>query len=246
MSGRPLQVVAVVLAGGLGTRIKHLVPGLPKPMVPVAGRPFLEWVVRYLIKQGIRKVIISSGYRAETIERHFQNSMIQNVAITCAAENTPLGTGGGLRHVARVSGERPDAWLVLNGDTLAFADLGKVISALDTPEQAGVIVGREVSDTSRYGTMVVGSAGELLGFAEKRPGKGVINAGIYLLKDSVVVEFPNRVPLSLETDVFPQLVERKILFKVCVVDTPFLDIGTPESLQRAQSFVEANRARFAE
>ena len=88
------QVAAVILAGGLGTRIKHLLPNLPKPMAPVAGRPFLEWVGRYLVKQGIQQIVISTGYLSEVVERHFENRPIPGVNIRCVAEPEPLGTGG--------------------------------------------------------------------------------------------------------------------------------------------------------
>ena len=81
---------------------------------------------------------------------------------------------------------------------------------------------------------------------EKRPGKGVINAGIYLLRDSLVRQFPGTLPLSFEQEVFPQLIARGVLLKVCAVEAPFLDIGTPESLRQAESFVEANRAQFGD
>ena len=238
------QTVAVVLAGGFGTRVAHLLPGLPKPMVPVAGRPFLEWVVRCLARQGIRKVILSTGHLAEVVEAHFQPQPVAGVFTRCIAETQPLGTGGGFLNVARLSGETPEAWLVLNGDSLVFADLASAVAELSNPAVAGVVVGCAVPDASRYGTLAIGPAAELQGFTEKRPGKGVINAGIYLLRHSLVRQFPDKLPLSFEQEVFPQLIAQGLLLKVCAVDAPFLDIGTPESLRQAESFVEQNRAQF--
>src|SRR5689334_24662522 len=136
------QVAAVVLAGGLGTRVQHLLPGVPKPMAPVAGKPFLEWVVRYLAKQGIRRVIISTGYLAEVVEQYFRDHPLPGVRIECIAEAAPLGTGGGFLHAIRTAGGQPPAWLVMNGDSLAFADLASVIAPLEDPATSGVIVGR--------------------------------------------------------------------------------------------------------
>ena len=95
MSIAPEQITAVVLAGGFGTRIKHLLGDLPKPMASVNGKPFVEWVVRYLAAQGIRNVILSTGHLAETVEKHFASQPVKNVCVTCVPETTPLGTAGG-------------------------------------------------------------------------------------------------------------------------------------------------------
>jgi NDP-sugar pyrophosphorylase family protein len=238
------QIEAVVLAGGFGMRVAHLLAGVPKPMVPVAGRPFLEWVVRYLARQGIRRVILSTGHLAGLVEAHFRSQPVPGVLTRCLAETQPLGTAGGFLNAARLSGDSPPAWLVLNGDSLVFADLGRSVHELSNPAVAGVVVGCAVPNASRYGTLAIGPAGDLQGFEEKRPGKGVINAGIYLLRESLVRELDSKTPLSFEQDVFPQLIKRGALLRVFTVTAPFLDIGTPESLGQAQSFVEQNRAQF--
>ena len=240
------QVVGVVLAGGFGTRGAHLLTGVPKPMVPVAGKPFLEWVVRYLARQGIPKAILSTGHLADVVESHFRTQPVAGVVTRCVVETRPLGTAGGFLNAARVSVETPEAWLVANGDSLVFADLALAAAELNNPAVAGVIIGCVVADASRYGTLAIGPAGELRGFLEKRPGKGVINAGMYLLRDSLVRQFPGKLPLSFEQEVFPQLVARGTLLKVCAVDAPFLDIGTPESLRQAEAFVEQNREWFCD
>jgi D-glycero-alpha-D-manno-heptose 1-phosphate guanylyltransferase len=238
------QAVAVVLAGGFGTRVAHLLPGVPKPMVQVAGKPFLEWVVRCLARQGIPKVLLSTGHLAEVVERHFQRQPVAGVLTRCFAENRPLGTAGGFLNAARLSGEHPEAWLVVNGDSLVFADLKLAAAELGNPDAVGVVVGCAVADASRYGTLDMGPGGELRGFTEKRPGRGVINAGIYLLRDSLLGQFPRAQPLSFEQEVFPHWVARGVRLKVCAVDAPFLDIGTPESLRQAESFIQQSRAQF--
>lgn len=245
MSLKLNQVVAVVLAGGFGTRVKHLLPDVPKPMAEVRGRPFVEWIVRYLAREGVAQVILSTGHRAEVVEQHFHRQPVAGVTVRCVAETRPLGTGGGFLHAANASGETPGAWLVLNGDSLAFANLASTAAEM-SDAAVGVLVGCEAPDASRFGTLRIGAANKLLGFDEKRPGSGVINAGIYLLRDSLLREFPVKEPLSFEADIFPTLIAREKLLKVHVVNTPFLDIGTPESLRQAQSFVEQNRAWFCE
>jgi len=238
------QVTAVVLAGGFGTRVRHLLPGLPKPMASVAGRPFLEWVARYLGRQGVREIVISTGYQAPVAEQHFASAPVAGLSIRCVAETEPLGTGGGFLHAARACGARPAAWLVLNGDSLVFADLSLAARLLDEPATAGVILGREVPDASRYGTLVLGPDNVLAGFQEKRPGRGLISAGIYLLRPGLLREFPQGLPLSFEKDVFPALTSRKACLKVQLVKAPFLDIGTPETLPQAESFVRHNLDQF--
>lgn len=244
MSLKLSEVVAVVLAGGFGTRVKHLLPDLPKPMAVVAGRPFLEWVVRYLARQGVTRVVLSTGHLAEIIERHFARQPVGGVTVSWVAETKPLGTAGGFLNAARANGARPPAWLVLNGDSLAFANLARTAEQM-TGAVAGVLVGCEVADASRFGTLRMDANRRLLGFEEKRPGSGVINAGIYLLRHELLNEFPAGQALSFETDVFPALTTRRKILRVQVVNAPFLDIGTPDSLAKAEEFISQNRSEFA-
>lgn len=240
----PEPVAAVVLAGGFGTRIKHLLGDLPKPMMPVNNRPFLEWIVRWLAAQNIRRVVLSTGYRAETVEKHFQSQPIPGVLVSCVPETTPLGTAGGFLNAVHQSGVTASAWFLLNGDSLAFVKLADAIRTLEDNGTSGAIFGREVPDTSRYGSLVTGPAGRLTGFAEKRPGHGVINAGIYLFRDSLLNQFPTKVPSSIEQEVFPALIAAGVSLKVLTGNNPFLDIGTPETLLEADRFVQENLSQF--
>jgi D-glycero-alpha-D-manno-heptose 1-phosphate guanylyltransferase len=238
------QTTAVVLAGGFGTRIKHLLDDLPKPMAPVNGRPFLDWVVRWLAVQNIRRVVLSTGYRAEAIESYFRSQPVAGVQVSCVPETTALGTAGGFLNAVKHSNLNPPAWFLLNGDSLAFVNLADALNALQNESTAGVVFGREVPDASRYGSLVVDAAGRLTGFAEKRPGKGVINSGIYLFRDSLVKQFSTKAPLSLEQEVFPALTEAGVCLKVLQMNTPFLDIGTPDTLREADVFIRQNLMRF--
>jgi D-glycero-alpha-D-manno-heptose 1-phosphate guanylyltransferase len=240
VSVSPEKITAVVLAGGFGRRIQHLLPDLPKPMVPVNGRPFLEWVARYLAAQKIRRVILSTGHLAGAVEKHFHSQPVKNVRVSCAPETKPLGTAGGFLNVIRGATEKPAAWLVLNGDSLAPAPLAQMFQSLDDPDWDGAILGVRVADASRFGTILQKANGDLTGFNEKKPGAGVINAGIYLFRPSAIEIFPDKTPLSFETDVFPALIGCGVRLKVCVTDAPFLDIGTPESLPLAEDFIRRN------
>src|SRR5579863_4163019 len=214
MSLKMDDVAAVVLAGGFGTRVRHLLADLPKPMAPVAGRPFLEWVLRYLSKQDVKRIVLSTGYHSEVVEKHFETQPVAGLRVRCVPETEPLGTAGGFLHAVHGSGEKPRAWFVLNGDSLVFADLAATVAVLADPKCSGVIVGRAVTDAARYGTLAVGPSGKLLRFEEKRPGRGVINSGIYLLRNSVLERFPKQSPLSFEKDVFPSLLAEGAAIKV--------------------------------
>ncbi len=236
-------VTAVILAGGFGTRIKHLLGDLPKPMAPAAGKPFLEWVVRYLARQGIKNVIISTGYGADIVEKFFRTQPVKNVSVVCIPETSPLGTAGGFLNAAKLSGQNPEAWLVLNGDSLVFADLRMAVENINAGTD-GVIIGREVPDASRYGTLSLDSSGNLLRFDEKRPGAAVINSGVYIFRHALLPEFPKQMPLSMEKDAFPHLLSVGKKMKVVLTDAPFLDIGTPESLPEADRFIAGNQHHF--
>lgn len=245
MSVTPKEVIAVILAGGFGTRIRQALGDLPKPMAPVNGRPFVEWVVRYLAHQGIRRVVLSTGYRAEIVEAHFRTQPVSAVEVRCVPETSPLGTAGGFLNAIRHTEEAPAGWLVLNGDSLALASLSTLLSLLSRPGCAGGLLGVRMPDASRYGTLHSDGHGHLERFLEKRPGAGVINAGTYLFPHSTIQRFPDHTPLSFETDVFPALIQQGARMAVCVETAPFLDIGIPESLAQAAAFIHENIGAFA-
>lgn len=238
------NTAAVVLAGGYGTRIQSLLPGMPKPMAPVHGRPFIEWIVRFLSKQGIEDVVLSTGHLAERIHRHFEAQPVSGVNVRCFAETSPLGTAGGFLNAVQLSRKRPQAWLILNGDSLLLASLEPLVQSLTDLALSGAVLGVQMADASRYGTLVQGTAGRLVQFDEKKAGPGIINAGVYLFRAEALSAFPKRSPLSFEKDVFPELLLRGFHFRVCCADGPFLDIGTPESLPQAEGFIRSGAEYF--
>lgn len=240
MSILPEQTAAVILAGGFGKRVERLLPNIPKPMAPVAGPPFIEWVVRYLAAQHVREIILSTGHLGEVIERHFDSQPVKSARVRCVRETSPLGTAGGFLNAVRASESSPAAWWALNGDSLALARLDMVVASLNEPEITGAILGVQVDDASRFGTIEQNARGELAGFNEKKPGAGIVNAGVYLFRASTIDQFAGKLPLSFETDVFPALIARRSRLKVCVTKAPFLDIGTPESLPLADCFIQRN------
>jgi NDP-sugar pyrophosphorylase family protein len=234
----------VILAGGFGTRVRHLLPDVPKPMAPVAGRPFIEWVVRFFARYGCREFVLSTGYLAEKIEQHFAAKPVPNVQVTCRPETTPLGTGGGFLNCVPAVLADGEAWLVVNGDSLVFADPRPLVEPLFAHEADASLLGLELEDASRYGTLETDAAGNgLVAFREKHPGPGLINTGVYAFTGSAIRAMPAKRPLSFELDVFPVIAATG---RVAVTRThaAFLDIGTPASLAEAERFIAQNQHEF--
>lgn len=234
---------AVILAGGRGSRVQRLLPDMPKPMALTAGKPFLEWVVRFLGKQGFTDITISTGFRAEIIAAHFSQVHLPEIDIRWESELEPCGTAGGFVNAVGSRIAESDPWLVANGDSLVLADLKPMLDQLDGETQA-VILGLHAEDCSRFGALKTDSRGTLLEFLEKRPGRGLINAGVYLLAAGLLRQFPSTRPLSFETDVFPSLLAAGVRIAVSPTNAPFLDIGTEETLPLAGQFVTTNREHF--
>jgi D-glycero-alpha-D-manno-heptose 1-phosphate guanylyltransferase len=227
---------AIVLAGGLGTRLKSVLPGCPKPMVPVLGRPFLDYLVDYLIYQGIQDLVISTGHLGDQIEAYFAVGRA-DIRLRCVQESTLLGTGGALAFVSACLHQR-DHFLAVNGDSMAPFRLADLQVAVKAGADAAM-VGVRVQDTGRFGSLKLGSDGTLIGFREKENsrGSGWINAGIYFLNPALLPERGNIRPASIERDYFPLWLEGGKRIAVVPSNGPFIDIGTPESLAAAADFI---------
>lgn len=221
---------AIVLAGGFGSRLKSVVPDLPKPMAPIAGRPFLEIFLTSLARKGFRRVVLSLGYMAEKVVDHFGGQFV-GMELVYEIENTPLGTGGAARQA--LTRCHADHVFVFNGDT--FLDLEAAnMEAHWQAHRAPLIVAREVPDTARYGRLDTAD-GRVRGFAEKgEVGRGLINAGCYVLPRDILDEFVPGQPFSLETDFLAKAVGVR-RFDLFVTHGHFIDIGVPEDYARAQT-----------
>jgi len=232
-----MKVTAVVLAGGRGTRLANLYPDIPKPLVPVCGEPFVHWVTSWLVEQGVSDIVYSIGYRAEQMICWIEQAQARWPAtLRWVSEDEPLGTAGGVLQALPLCA---DHVLVLNGDSLAIAPLGPLLARAEGGD--GAILGVRMADAGRYGSLSLDAAGRLTGFAEKRPGAGVINAGVYLFRRALLEPLPRGRRLSMEEEVFPGLVARGATL-LCEVaeNAAFLDIGTPESVVEAENFIRAN------
>jgi D-glycero-alpha-D-manno-heptose 1-phosphate guanylyltransferase len=233
----------VILAGGFGTRIRHLLPDRPKPMAPVLGRPFVEWVVRFFARKGCTDFTLSTGHMAGMIALHFEQQPVPGVRVACRPESTPLGTAGGFLNCVPDNGTSSESWLVVNGDSLVFADYRPLMEPLDAGRADSVVLGLALPDASRYGTLEVGPGDRLVSFREKRTGSGVINSGVYAFSARAVRAMPPQRPLSFETDVFPAFAATGRI-SVAQTTAPFLDIGTPASLAEAERFITQNQHEF--
>jgi D-glycero-alpha-D-manno-heptose 1-phosphate guanylyltransferase len=221
---------AIVLAGGFGTRLREVVADLPKPMAPIAGRPFLELVLRSLARKGFDRVILSVGFMAEKIMGHF-GSQFDGLDLVYATEYQPLGTGGGVR--LAMDAVRSDHCFVFNGDTYLDLEVDAVEQRWRSSGRS-LIVGREVTDTARYGRLLV-EGERVMGFTEKGvSGPGLINAGCYVFRRDQLDRFPLNHAFSLEADYLVGAVAEGA-FDVFVTHGQFIDIGVPEDYFRAQT-----------
>jgi mannose-1-phosphate guanylyltransferase len=220
-------VQALVLAGGEGTRLRPLTLTLPKPVIPLAGRPFLTFMLDWLRRHGVDDVLLSCGYRSEDVERVLGESY-RGMRLRYVIEDSPLGTAGPLR-LAADEGVLEDRVLVLNGDTLTDLDLTAEIAQHEATGAAATLALVAVEDTSSYGVVPTREDGAVEAFLEKRPGPAPtnrINAGAYVLERSVVDMVPAGRAVSIEREVFPELVDNGLYG--FLFDGYWIDIGTPE------------------
>ena len=229
------SVPAMILAGGLGTRLRSVYADGPKTMAPVAGRPFLEYLLRDLKCAGILRVILCTGYKSSMIADWLGNGASFGLEVEYSAEPQPLGTGGAVRHAAcSVSGT--DAFFLLNGDSLLQTDYESMYKHHFATGAAITMGVCRVDDVARYGSVDMADDGRILGFNEKAinsaPRPGYINGGVYVVRTSILESMPQGV-LSLEREVFPVFMDKGIYgFKTA--GGYFIDIGVPADYERAQ------------
>lgn len=227
------MTTAIILAGGMGTRLRSAVPDLPKPMAPIRGRPFLEHQMDYWISQGVDRFVVSVGYMKELIVAHFGSSY-RATPVTYAIEEKPLGTGGGLLLAARgLSGN----FLVLNGDTFFEVALEELARFHTERRSEWTVSLFRTNEPGRYMGMDVTASGEIVSLDAGTGALGrLANGGVYLVNASALARTTEFVPgdkLSLESDLIPAFVGRG--GKLCGLEFPgnFIDIGLPDDYFRA-------------
>lgn len=225
-------IPAVLLVGGLGTRLRSVVPSLPKPLAAVGSRPFLELLVRQTRSQGIRRLVMCTGHLADQVEQEFGDGERWQIAIEYSREDRPLGTAGAIKlahkHLTDVS-----KFLVMNGDSFLEINLSNLLQFHCQHDGLVSMAVVNVENSERYGTVSCNSEGRVTGFREKTDSSGpaLVNAGIYVFSHRVLDYLPEA-SSSLERDVFPLLLTRGVYAQK--QHGIFIDIGTPEDYARAQ------------
>jgi D-glycero-alpha-D-manno-heptose 1-phosphate guanylyltransferase len=229
MSG-PIRT-AIVLAGGLGTRLRTVLQDLPKPMAPIGELPFLSYLLHSLEAFGVEEAILSVGYRREAIVAHY-GDCYGRMALRYAVEEEPMGTGGGIRLACRMT-DAEDV-LILNGDTLFDVDLAAMATAHFGSTAAITLALKPMRDFDRYGTVQLDAEHQVQAFREKQPCvEGLINGGVYLLRNDTWHRIATADKFSFEKDILERYLD-VLDFRGYVSEGYFIDIGIPEDYARAQ------------
>lgn len=224
---------AAILVGGLGTRLRNAAGPRPKCLAPVAGAPFIDHLIRWLKRGGFTDLVLLTGHGAGQVAEYAGDGSAWGCSVRYSRETHPLGTAGAIRNAEALLS---DPFLLVNGDTLAEVSLpGLLACHLARPEAAVTIALARLEDAADYGSVVLDDDGRVTAFEEKRPGDGLVNAGVYCMSDKVLARIPPERPMSTETELLPQLVSEEAGVYGFPFDGSFVDIGTPERLREAQS-----------
>ncbi|HRZ50052.1 MAG TPA: nucleotidyltransferase family protein [Bacteroidales bacterium] len=221
---------AIILAGGLGTRLRGVVSDRPKSMALIHNRPFLSYQFDYLLEQGIRRIVLSTGYMGESIESYFGNTY-HDLSIQYVKEKEPMGTGGGL---LLASQELSGNTFMMNGDSLFSIPLKELEDAKYQYHPSVVIALRKVEDAGRYGQVEINDKNRIMAFREKNPGagEGSINGGIYLMEAEWLKKCAPAEKFSLEREIFAAKATQEFFMGIAF-NNYFIDIGIPEDYRRA-------------
>ena len=245
MKAERLHERALILAGGLGTRLQNLIPDRPKVLAPIAGTPFLDILVRHLADCGIGRLVLLLGSRHEQVEDHVRAcqrnaTWPSHVEVVFSIEPAPLGTGGAVKWAERFCDK---TFFLLNGDTYFDFDAKTLLQRHRTAGTIVTLSAATVSDAGRYGSLDVTPDGRVARFREKDAcgGAGLINAGVYVMEPGVLAHIIAGRPVSLESEVFPALLAGGQGMAVSAQDGSFFDIGTPSSYQEFVEFCQGRR-----
>ncbi len=220
---------AVVLVGGLGTRLRPLTDATPKQMLTVAHRPMIEHSVAHLAHHGVTEVVLSMGFRPDAFEAAYPDGTCAGVAVRYAIEPEPLDTAGAIGFAAREV-DIDETFLACNGDVLTDLDIDALIERHRVTRAAATIALTQVDDPGRYGVVHTDDNGRVLNFLEKPPvgqtPTNLVNAGTYVFEPSVLDRIPTGRPTSVERQVFPAMAADGTLFAMAS-DDYWVDAGTP-------------------
>jgi mannose-1-phosphate guanylyltransferase len=231
-----MRTSAILLVGGMGTRLMPLTSKTPKPMLQVAGVPFTEHQIRKAAQAGITEIVLATSYKAELFEPYFGNGEKFGIKIKYAVEKTALGTGGGIRNAASLL-EDCDQVVIFNGDVLSGHDLSAQIKFHIKNNAEVTLYLTKVTDARAYGCVELSADSQVKSFLEKmeNPVSDLINAGCYIFNRKVIDQIPANQVISVERDTFPNLLSSGV--KVCgyLDNSYWLDIGNPAALVKASA-----------
>ena len=232
----------VILCGGLGTRLRSVLPNTPKPMADIAGRPFLQLLIEQTALFGFRRFVLCLGYKAEDIERFFRAARM-SCDIEFSRETQPMGTGGAVWNAKAAI--RSDPFVVLNGDSFCGVDLPGMIEAHVSNGADVTMAVAPVGQAGEYGRVMADNSGRVISFLEKdrQMTEAWVNGGVYVCSRRFINSLGQRIPLSLEHEVFPSLAQAGSLFAYRAKG-PLLDIGTPDRYERARQHLLAAMSDF--
>ncbi len=217
---------AALLAGGLGTRIRAVAGDTPKVLLPVEGRPFVSHVLDHLAAEGVSRVVACLGHEADRVADAIHSSAPKGMEIVESREESPLGTGGAIRHALPHLGE---TFFIVNGDTYLEAPLSALLGFHRERDAALTLSLVRSEHAAEKGTVKVAPDGRVLDFEEKvADGTGLINGGVYVAEARMLERCPDGEPCSLEREVIPRAVAEEWKVVARLVDAPFVDIGIPE------------------
>jgi D-glycero-alpha-D-manno-heptose 1-phosphate guanylyltransferase len=226
---------AIVLAGGLGTRLRSVVTDVPKPMAPVANRPFLDYILYYLKSQGIKRVVLGVGYKWEIIRDYYDgNNSAFGLELDYSIETEPLGTGGAIFKAATQIND--DSFFIINGDTSFKVPLNRLRSFAIEKNADIALALKKVANSNRYGTVEHADNGRIISFKEKgfnSERSSEINGGIYFMKKELMRRFALPDKFSFETDFMQHNLSEMDAYGKAF-NSAFIDIGIPEDYYRAQ------------
>lgn len=227
---------AVLLVGGLGTRLRPVVHSAPKSLAPIGDRPFLELLVRQLASQGIRRLVLCTGYLADQIETVFGDGSEFGVTIEYSREPRALGTAGAVKFAQSLLSD-VSFFLAMNGDSFLKVDFNALVEAHRLHRGLATLAVVSVGNASRYGTVHINSQNRIVEFCEKtgHDSPGLINGGVYVFSSKILDHIPSG-PASLEKDIFPNILSHGV-YAIQQKGT-FIDIGTPADYEHAQALFE--------
>ena len=235
---------ALILAGGLGTRLRPLTYTRPKHLLPIAGRPHIEHVLDLLVRHGIQDVVLTTSYLAEAFADTARVAAERGMRVEVAHEEKPMGTAGAIKNAEDFVAH--DTFLAFNGDVLTDVDLDALIAFHNEREALATILLTPVDDPSAYGVVVTDESGRVRRFVEKPPLEeattNMINAGVYVLAPEVLDRIQPGIPTSIERETFPALVAEERVF-AWGSDADWMDIGTPAKFLEANLDALAGRFR---